>query len=85
MLDYQNLFGALVYACYLDNKLPSSAIVDKTHLKVWSGKVVQDYNLLWVFDCPAYYHVKKDKLGPRARKGVFIGFKKGKKAIKFGI
>ena len=57
-----------MYACYLDNKLPSSAIAGKTHLKVWSGKVAQDYNSLWIFSCPTYYHVKKDKLGLRVRK-----------------
>jgi len=51
-------------------------------LKVWSRKVAQDYDSIRIFGCPAYYHVKKDKLGPRERKDVFIGFKK---SYKFGI
>jgi len=34
--------------------------------------------LLWVFGCPAYYHVKEDKFDPKTRKGVFIGLKKVK-------
>jgi len=51
-------------------------------LKVWSRKVAQDYDSLRVFNYPAYYHVKKDKLNPRARKGLFIGFKKGVKGYK---
>ena len=66
----------LAYACNLINRLPSSAIGDKTPLKVWSEKAAQYYNLLKVFRCLVYYHVKEDKLDPRAKKGVFIGFKK---------
>jgi len=45
-------------------------------------KVAQDYNSLRVFNCLAYHHVKKDKLGSRARKGVFFEFKKGVKDYK---
>ena len=59
---------ALAYACYLVNKLPSFAIGGKTPLKVWSEKVAQDYDSLRVFECLTYYHIKKDKLGPKARK-----------------
>ena len=79
MLDYQKNFWAkaLAYACYLVNRLPSSAIEGKTPLEIWSGKTAPDYDLLRVFGCPAYYHVKKDKLDPRAKKGLFVGFKKG--------
>jgi len=29
-----------------------------------------------------YYHIKKDKLNPRARKCVFVGFKRGVKWYK---
>jgi len=78
MPDYQkkNWAESLAYASYLINRLPSSAIGGKTPLEVWSGKAAQDYDLLRVFGCPAYYHVKKDKLDPRAKKGVFVGFKK---------
>jgi len=57
------------------NMLSSSAIEGKTLLEAWSGKGVQDYDSLRVFGCPTY--VKKDKLGPRARKDMFMGFKKG--------
>jgi len=59
---------ALVYAYYLVNKLSLSTIGGKTPLEVLSGKVAQDYNLLRVFGCPAYYHVKENKLDPRAKK-----------------
>ena len=30
----------------------------------------------------AYYHVREDKLDPRAKKGVFVGFKRGTKGFK---
>jgi len=33
-------------------------------LKVWSRKVAQVYDLLQIFGCPTYYHVKEDKLDP---------------------
>ena len=72
----------LAYVCYHVNRLPSSAIGGKTHVKVWSERVAQDYDSLQIFSCPAYYHVKEDKLDPRARKGVFIGFNKGVKGYK---
>jgi len=68
---------ALAYACYLVNMLPSSVIGGKTPLEVWSGKPAQNYDSPRVFECPAYYHVKEDKLDPRAKKGVFVGFKRG--------
>ena len=32
--------------------------------------------MLWIFGYPTYYHVKEDKLDPRAKKGEFVGFKK---------
>jgi len=62
--------------------LPSSAIGDKTPVDIWSGKVAQDYDLLRAFGCPAYYHVKEDKLDTRARKDMFVGFKKKVKGYK---
>jgi len=51
-------------------------------MKAWSGRVAHDYDSLWIFDCPAYYHIKEDKLDPRAKKSMFIGFKKDVKGNK---
>ena len=72
----------LAYACYFINRLPLFAIGGKTPFEVWSGKLTQDYDSLWVFGCPTYYHVKEDKLDLRAKKCVFVGFKKGVKGQK---
>jgi len=71
-----------VYACHLINRLFSSMIGGKTLLKVWSEKFSQDYDSLWVFSCLACYHVKEDKLSPKARKCGFVCFKKGVKGCK---
>ena len=64
------------------NRLPSSVIGGKTPLEGWSGKAAGDYDLLRVFRCPAYHHVKDDKLDPKAKTGVFVGFKRGIKGFK---
>ena len=75
-----------VYICIL----PCEHVVvvcdrGKTPLEVWSGKTAADYDFLRVFGCPAYYHVKDDKLDPRVKKGVFVSFKKGIKDSRYGI
>ena len=44
--------------------------------------MTQDYDLLRMFEYPAYCHVMEDKLNPRARKGVLVGFKKDVKGYK---
>ena len=67
---------------YLINKLPSSAIGGKALIEAWSKRVAQDYDSLQIFSCPAYYHVKEDKLDLRARKGMFVEFKKSLKCYK---
>jgi len=59
----------------LVNRLPSSAIGGKTPLEIWPEKAAQNYDSLRVFGCPAYYHVKEDKLDLKAKNEVFVGFK----------
>jgi len=70
---------AMTYASHLINRLPSSVIGGKTPMKIWSGKVATDYDMLRVFGCPPYYHVSDEKLEPQARKVVFLGFQRGAK------
>jgi len=38
--------------------------------------------LLRMVGCPAYYHIKEDKLDLRVKKRVFVGFKRGIKGYK---
>ncbi|KAH9650701.1 retrovirus-related pol polyprotein from transposon TNT 1-94-like protein [Citrus sinensis] len=81
-LDKKFWAEAVSYASHLVNWLPSAAIGGKTPMEMWSGKHAQDYDSFRVFGCPAYYHVKDDKLDPRARKSIFVGFKGGVKGFK---
>ena len=76
------LLKALAHVCHLINRLPLSAIGGNTPLEFWLRKVAQDYNSLQIFDCPAYYYVREDKLVLRARRGMSMGFKKGMKDYK---
>ncbi|KAK0584816.1 hypothetical protein LWI29_019151 [Acer saccharum] len=72
---------AVMTACYLVNRSPSTAISLKTPEEMWSGRCA-DYNNLRVFGCPAYVHIKQGKLEPRAMKGVFLGYPEGVKGYK---
>jgi len=49
---------------------------------MWSAKAATEYEMLCVFGCSAYYHVSDGKLEPRARKVVFLGFKREVKGYK---
>jgi len=48
-------------------------------MEVWSGKAAQDCDSFRIFGCPACYHVKENKLDPRAKNDVFSEFKRGVK------
>ena len=54
----------------------------KTLMEMCSGKPASDYDMLRMFGCSAYYHVSDGKLEPRARKIVFLEFKRGVKGYK---
>ena len=60
-------------ACYLVNRSPSTAIELKTPEEVWSGSP-SNYSHLRIFGCLAYAHVTGDKLEPRAKKCIFVGY-----------
>ena len=73
---------AVMYASHLINRLPSVALNGKTPLKVRPGKPANDYDTLHVFGSISYYHVKKSKLNPRAKKALFIGVTLGVKGYR---
>ena len=58
-LDKSFWTETLVYASHLMNLLPLSTIGGKILLKIWLGGAAQDYDLLRIFECPAYFCVKK--------------------------
>jgi len=64
------------------NRLSSTAVEDKTPLDIGSGGAAQEYGLLRVFGCLAYFSVKDDKLNPRVKKFVVLGIKNNLKVYK---
>ncbi|GJS68838.1 retrovirus-related pol polyprotein from transposon TNT 1-94 [Tanacetum coccineum] len=68
---------AVMYACHLVNRLPSTAIDGKTPFEKWYGKPAIGYDSLHVFSSVAYYHVKESNLDPRAKKALFMGITSG--------
>ena len=72
-------FWALVVdtACYLKNKSPTSALVDKTPYEVWSGKKTSVAHLR-VFGYEAFMHVpkeKRSKVDNKAKNASLLGTK----------
>ena len=55
------------------NRYPSIILELKTPYKIWYGSPT-NYSKLRIFDCPTSVYVKKYKLGPRARKYIFLGY-----------
>ena len=62
----------LLTACYLVNLNPPVALDYKTPFELWHGKPAS-YDVLRMFGCLAYAHIRQGKLAPRALKGQFIG------------
>ena len=64
-------------ACYLKNRSPTSALVDKTPYEVWSGQKPSVAHLR-VFGCEAFMHVpkeKRSKLDNKAENASLLGTK----------
>ena len=75
---------AVETTCYLVNRLPSSALEDKTPHEVSTGKKTS-LSHLRVFGCDAYVHVpkeKKTKLDNKSERCIFIRYKDGFKGYK---
>ena len=60
------------------NRSPATAIDCKSPFEVWSRKPA-DYTRSRIFGCPSYYHVSEEKLEPRSKKGLFMGYGDGVK------
>ena len=75
---------ALRTAVTYHNCAPASAVGGTTPHKVWSGHRPR-VGYMRAFGCLCYAHVAKvgrDKLAPRARKCVFVGYEPGMKACR---
>ena len=53
----------------------------KTPEEMWTGRPA-DYSILKIFRCLAYAHVRDEKLEPRAKKCIFIGYAYGVKGYR---
>ncbi|KAL0442084.1 UNVERIFIED_CONTAM: Retrovirus-related Pol polyprotein from transposon TNT 1-94 [Sesamum radiatum] len=75
---------ALLTAAYLIKNSPSVPLLGKVPEHVWSGKNV-DLSSLRVFGCSAFVFQNNDKLEPRAKKCVFIGYPEGVKGYRLWL
>lgn len=67
-------------AVYLQNRLPTKALENKTPFEAWYGYKPPMYTLK-VFGCVCFVHipqVKRDKLDKKATPGVFVGYSSSK-------
>ncbi|KAL5562501.1 hypothetical protein UlMin_032248 [Ulmus minor] len=70
-------FGETVStAAFLVNRSPSGALDLKIPEEIWSGKPLELGNLR-TFGYAAFAHQNDDKLNPRSRKCVFLGYGEG--------
>ena len=51
-------------------------------MDIWSGGAAQHYDLLRVFESPAYFSAKDDKVNLRAKKFIFFGLKRNMNGYK---
>ena len=68
-------------AAYLVNRSPSVPLGGKCPEVVYSSKPL-DLSNLRVFGCAAYVHQQVDKLDPRSKKCVFLGYPEGVKGYR---
>jgi len=71
-------------AVFLQNRLPSKALKDKTPFEAWYG-YTPSLSFLKVFGCVCFAHVpqvKRDKLDKKAIPGIFVGYSSVSKAYK---
>lgn len=69
-------------ATYLINKIRSSALDFKVREELWYEKPPK-YNYLRAFGCLAFAYKRGDKLDPRTKRCVMIGYSKNTKDINF--
>ena len=79
-----NLWGeALISACHIHNRIPSK-ITKTSPYELWNGRK-PNLSYIRVWGCLAFYRVpdpKRTKLGPRAKKSVFVGYAENSKAYR---
>lgn len=78
----KNFWGEAVHtAAYIINRSPSVPLKGKCPESVFTGKPIE-FSHLRVFGCAAFVHQKLDKLEPRSKKCVFLGYPEGVKGYR---
>ena len=72
---------AVATACHFINRSPYTTLKFNSPQEVWYNTLV-NYSSLRVFGCSAYIHVNDEKLEPRARKCIFVGYGVGVKGYR---
>lgn len=75
---------AVSTSAYLHNRSPTKKGGPKTPVERWTGRIPSVKHIK-VFGCIAYYYVAKedgDKLQPKAKSGVFIGYSMTRRAYR---
>ena len=80
-LDQSFWAEAASTAIYLINRSPNFTLDFKLPKEVWSG-FKPDLGHLRTFGCSACVHVTEENTGPRALKGVFVGYPMGTKGYR---
>ena len=83
-LDQSFRAEAVSTAIYMINRSPNSTLNFRLPEEVWSGSK-PDIGHLRTFGCSAYVHITEEKTGPRALKGVFVGYPMGTKGYRVWI
>ena len=71
-------------AAYIHNCTPTNKGEGPTPMELWTGNK-PNVKHLRVFGCKVYYYIpkqKRNKLEPRAKKGMFVGYSKNQKAYR---
>jgi transposase InsO family protein len=75
---------AVSTAAYIRNRCPTSAFQGATPYERWNGEK-PSVDHLRIFGCQVYVHVPdqtRNKLAPKAQKGIFVGYPAGTKGYK---
>jgi transposase InsO family protein len=74
---------AIKMANFLRNHLATKICEDKTPIEIWTGRK-PSIAFIKTFGCKAFVHIPRPywegKLGPRAERGMFLGFDENRKA-----
>ena len=79
---------AISTACFIKNRCTSKAVGGKVPYELWTGRKlpIDDLQRMRIFGCKAFVHCRsKNKLYPRAKLGVFLGYSSNSKTYRVWV